>query len=121
MEEHRSEPRVESHVRFFVHVHECEEDIDLVGTSLTCEAVDFSVHGLQLKTDAPLPRSTLLDVTIGIGEPFAMYLLRGEVRWIKTQKDECFMGVLLKEAQGTDLADWVNQFDVTFHPGDAAS
>ena len=114
--EHRTETRVESHVRFFVHVHECEADHDLVGTSLTCEAVDFSVHGLQLVTDEDLPIGTMLDVTIGIGDPFAMYLLRGEVRWVRKRSDEVFMGVLIREADGTDLADWIGHFDETFHP-----
>ena len=58
----RSEERVQHNVRFFVHVHECDEDPDLVGVSIACEAVDFSPHGLQLKTDEQLPEGSLLSL-----------------------------------------------------------
>jgi PilZ domain len=107
----RREPRIEHKIRFFVHVHECGEDPDLVGVSIACEALDFSSHGLQLRTDKELFTGTLLNITIGIGEPFAMYLLRGEIRWIKTEDDEYYMGVMLNEEEGTDLDAWVVHFD----------
>ena len=44
--EQRSEPRISTHMKFFVHIHECAEDHDMVGTSITCEALDFSIHGV---------------------------------------------------------------------------
>ena len=47
----RSEDRVSSAVRFLVHVHECDDDPDMVGVSLSCKAVDFSIHGIQFRTD----------------------------------------------------------------------
>jgi hypothetical protein len=112
--DNRSEPRVEHQIRFFVHVHECDEDPDMVGVSVACEALDFSSHGLQLKTDRTLPTKTKLNITIGIGDPFAMYLLRGEVRWAKPGDDECYMGVLLSDEEGTDLEAWVAQFENLF-------
>ena len=114
MEDKRSEPRVEHKIRFFVHVHECREDPDLVGVSIACEALDFSSHGLQLRTEQPLLPQTLLNITIGIGDPFAMYLLRGEIRWVKNNEDFYYMGVLLIEEEGTDLASWVDQFQAMF-------
>ena len=76
----RREPRIEHKIRFFVHVHECDDDRDMVGVSVACVAIDFSGHGLQLRTDKKLPTGTLLNISIGIGDPFAMYLLRGEIR-----------------------------------------
>ena len=111
--EKRSEPRIEQKdkIRFFVHVHECTDDPDLVGFSFACEAIDFSSHGLQLRTDQELVPRTLLNITIGIGDPFAMYLLRGEIRWTKSEEEEYFMGVLLGEEEGTDLDAWVTHFD----------
>lgn len=112
--ENRSEPRVERKVKFFVHVHECEEDPDMVGESIACEALDFSSHGLQLRTDESLAPKTLLNITIGIGNPFAMYLLRGEVRWVRPGEDEFYMGVLFSEEVGTDLEAWVDKFEATF-------
>ena len=119
--ENRSEPRIDHQVRFFVHVHECDEDPDIVGTSLSCDAVDFSVHGLQLRTEYELITGTLLNITIGIGQPFAMYLLRGEVRWVRPNADEIFMGVLLRDADATDFAAWVENFDEIFLADQAAA
>lgn len=107
----RREPRIEQKLRFFVHVHECAADPDLVGVSIACEALDFSSHGLQLRTDRELTTNTLLNITIGIGDPFAMYLLRGEVRWVKIEDDEYCMGVMLTEEEGTDLDAWVANFE----------
>ena len=83
------------------------KDLSLdVGVKPACEAMDFSSHGLQLRTDQELIPRTLLNITIGIGDPFAMYLLRGEIRWTKSADDEYFMGVLLREEEGTDLDAW---------------
>ncbi|MBQ62151.1 MAG: hypothetical protein CMQ19_08750 [Gammaproteobacteria bacterium] len=61
----------------------------------------FSVRGLQLKANQEFTLDTMLNITIGIGDPFAMYLLRGEVCWMKCEMDEYFMGVLLLEEDST--------------------
>lgn len=83
----------------------------MVGVSIACEALDFSGHGLQLRTDQGLTTQTLLNITIGIGNPFAMFLLRGEVRWVRPGEDEYYMGILFKEESGTDLEAWISQFE----------
>ena len=112
----RSEPRIERQVKFFFEVYKCQEDPDLVGTSIECEAIDFSTHGLQLRTNQEVPAATLLSITIGVGDPFAMYLLRGEVRWTKTLAEEVIlMGVRISDAEGTDFERWLDQFDDTFN------
>lgn len=110
--EQRKEIRVDSDIRFFVHVFHSEEEPDMVGMSLECEAIDFSAHGLQFSTNSTLTAGTLLNITIGVGEPFAMYLLRGEVRWVRTKEDITYMGVLLKPAEETDLERWFSNFDI---------
>lgn len=110
----RKEGRIDYNLRFFVHVHHSEADADMVGMSLTCDAIDISAHGMQFSTNAELTAGTILNVTIGIGEPFAMYLLRGEVRWVRTSGDEYLMGVLLQSAQDTDLDRWLENFDTLF-------
>jgi len=112
--EHRSEDRVESQIRFFVHVSECETDPSMVGTSVTCTGVDFSAHGLQLKADDTLPVSSTLNITIGIGDPFSMYLLSGEIRWARMTNDGSFMGILLEDKEKTDYDAWVKRFSEIF-------
>ena len=114
MSEQRSEERIDYNVRFFVHVHESEHEPDMVGQSLAGEAIDFSAHGLQFTTNAELSASTLLNITIGIGEPFSLYLLRGEIRWVKQQDDQYHMGVSLIEAEDTDFETWLTAFDQLF-------
>lgn len=111
----RRESRVPNSIRFFVHVHECEAEPDLVGVSIACEAVDFSRHGLQLRADEALPAGTLLNVTIGISDPFMMYLLRGEVRWNRPVDDDIHAtGIMLHQTPGTDFEAWEAAFDDTF-------
>ena len=91
----RAEARIEHNVRFFVHVHESKKEPDMVGMSLECEAIDVSAHGMQFSTNADLSAGSIINITIGVGEPFAMYALRGEVRWTRPDDNVYLMGVLL--------------------------
>ena len=117
-QEQRAEGRVEHAIKFFVHVHESENEPDMVGMSLQCEAIDFSAHGLQFSTNSQLTPKTSLNITIGIGEPFAMYLLRGEVRWVRKEGDAYHMGVLLLPEKSTDLDRWLENFHNQFQVRD---
>lgn len=110
----RSETRISHNIRFFVHVHECDEDPEMVGVSVECEAVDFSRHGCQFSSESELPVGAGLNITIGIGDPFAMYLLRGEVRWVRGSGDDVFMGVMIHDAEHTDFEKWQNEFENIF-------
>jgi hypothetical protein len=110
----RAEPRVNHNIRVFVHVHECKDHPDLVGTSLKCEAIDFSTRGMQFSCAESLPVSSILSITIGIGEPFAMYLLQGEVRWVRTVDGDFCMGVLLQQNDATDYLVWEHDFTNVF-------
>jgi len=110
----RSEARVPQNIRFFVHIHECEDAPEMVGDSIACEAVDFSHHGLQFRSDRALIPNSLLNITIGIGEPFGMFLLRGEIRWVRPVGDAHAMGILLHDEDGTDFREWESRFAETF-------
>ncbi|MBO6555912.1 MAG: PilZ domain-containing protein [Pseudomonadales bacterium] len=114
--EQRKETRIDYNIRFFVHVHESKDEPEMVGLSLECEAIDFSAHGVQFSTNSVLTAGTLVNVTIGIGEPFAMYMLRGEVRWVRPKDEAVYMGILLTPAENTDLDRWLANFDELF-PG----
>jgi len=110
----RGEPRVAHQIKFFVHVHECDEDPDMVGVSVECEAIDFSTHGMQFKTNGELIPGSLVKITIGIGDPFSMYELLGEIRWVRPNEDIFSMGVLLHEESSTDYDKWGIAFNATF-------
>ncbi|MFT7244359.1 MAG: hypothetical protein ACI82A_001715 [Candidatus Azotimanducaceae bacterium] len=110
----RGELRVAHQIRFFVHVHECNEDPDMVGVSVECEAIDFSTRGMQFRTNSQLISRSLVKITIGIGDPFAMYELIGEIRWVRPIDDDFSMGVLLHEESSTDYEKWGAAFNATF-------
>ena len=105
--EQRTETRVDFNVRFFVHVHESEDEPDMVGLALECQTIDFSSHGMQFSTNSVLSPGALVNVTIAVGEPFSMYLLRAQVRWVRPKDDEYHMGVMLLAEDETDLEQWV--------------
>ncbi len=111
--ERRSEPRIGSQIRFFVHVHECDVEPDLVGVSVACEAVDVSKHGMQFLTEQIIPAGSTLNITMGVGDPFAMFLLIGEIRWTRQTEKGCFIGILLQEGKA-DYADWRSRFEEIF-------
>ncbi len=113
--ENRTEPRVSHHVKFFVHVHECPENPDIEGLSVECDAIDFSTHGMQFTTDTALIPGSILNVTIGIGQPFAMYQLKCEIRWVRGGAEEYFMGVLMREDPKSDFERWKSEFDSIFN------
>ena len=43
-----------------------------------------------------------------------MYLLGGEVRWVRAAGDEVYMGVLLTEGERFDTDRWDSDFDSIF-------
>jgi PilZ domain len=102
--EKRLEPRVDDSI---AQIHECHEDPELVGASIDCKVIDFSCHGLRLKTDYALVPSTLLNISIGTGNEYSSYQLRGEILWTEIIDSNCHMGVLFPEQNGTDLEAWV--------------
>ncbi|MFT4821952.1 MAG: hypothetical protein ACI96P_001685 [Candidatus Azotimanducaceae bacterium] len=117
--DNRAEPRVTHHIRFFVHVEACDENPDLIGTSIECEAIDFSAHGMQFKTEQVLPTDTMLGITIGIGKPFSMYTLQGQIRWSRMIQEDICMGVLLVKSDDTDYAKWEATFETIFAESDS--
>jgi len=87
----RREPRI---VDSIAHIHECHDDPDLVGDSITCEGINFSSHGLLLRTDSALVPNTLLDITLSIGDSATTYELRGEILWTEIIDNNCQIGLL---------------------------
>ncbi len=106
----RSENRREQNFRFVVHVHESTAQPRMVGMSLQCEAIDFSAHGMQFSSHSELNPGSLVNLTIAIGEPVALYLLRGEVRWTRQVGASYRMGVMIKPAEDTDYQQWTEAF-----------
>ena len=109
----RMHPRLESDDRLFTQVVLAAEQPELVGSTLSCTAVNMSVGGIQFKTTEPVPIGTLLDLWVDVSTRPGKFFLAGEVRWSRPtgELDENgnelhFIGVQLKSGAATDILDW---------------
>lgn len=108
----RMHPRLESDDRLFTQVVLSADDPDLVGTTLSCTAINLSVGGIQFRTNAPVPTGSLLDLWVDVSTRPGKFFLAGEVRWSRPMgngthgQQEWYIGVQLKTGAATDIVDW---------------
>jgi Tfp pilus assembly protein PilZ len=109
----RVHARLESDDRLFTQVVFASDQPALVGTTLSCTAVNMSVGGIQFRTTEPVPVGTLLDLWVDVASRPGKFFLAGEVRWSRPtgENDENddqlhFIGVQLKTGAATDILDW---------------
>lgn len=108
----RMHPRLETDDRLFTQVVLSADDPDLVGTTLSCTAVNMSVGGIQFATATPLPIGALLDLWVDISSRPGKFFLAGEVRWARPADADdngnqvWHIGVQLKSGAATDILDW---------------
>jgi len=109
----RMHPRIDSNDRLFVQVVLSASDPELVGTTVSCTAINLSVGGIQFRTEAALPAGTLLDLWVDIRSRPGKFFLAGEVRWSRPSNEsdneddhDWLIGVQLKAGAATDILDW---------------
>jgi Tfp pilus assembly protein PilZ len=107
----RMHARLSSDDRLFVQVVLSAAEPDLVGTTVSCAAVNLSVGGIQFRTKAPIPTGALLDLWVDIRSRPGKFFLAGEVRWSRPAAEEdgdggWIVGVQLKSGAATDIIDW---------------
>jgi len=108
----RMHPRLESDDRLFTQVVLSADDPDLVGTTLSCTAINLSVGGIQFRTNAPVPMGSLLDLWVDVSTRPGKFFLAGEVRWSRPVgttprgEQQWYIGVQLKTGAATDIVDW---------------
>ena len=112
-QDQRLHPRLESDDRLFTQVVLSSENPDLVGTTLSCTAVNLSVGGTQFRTSAAVPEGSLLDLWVDVSSRPGKFFLAGEVRWNRPTgetnekgAEEWLIGVQLKSGAATDIVDW---------------
>ena len=112
-QDQRLHPRLESDDRLFTQVVLSSENPDLVGTTLSCTAVNLSVGGIQFRTSAAVPEGSLLDLWVDVSSRPGKFFLAGEVRWNRSTGEvndkgveEWLIGVQLKSGAATDIVDW---------------
>ena len=109
----RLHPRLVSDDRLFSQVVLSSDEPQLVGTTLSCNAVNLSVGGIQFRTSAEVPAGALLDLWVDVSSRPGKFFLAGEVRWCRTTgevnakgKAEWLIGVQLRSGAATDIVDW---------------
>ncbi|HEX7036948.1 MAG TPA: PilZ domain-containing protein [Pseudomonadales bacterium] len=108
----RMHPRLESDDRLFTQVVLSADEPELVGTTLSCTAINMSVGGIQFATTQPLPVGALLDLWVDISTRPGKFFLSGEVRWTRPGEPGLdgspvwLVGVQLKSGAATDILDW---------------
>jgi hypothetical protein len=108
----RVHPRLESNDRLFAQVVLAPEQPTLLGHTLACRAVNFSIGGVQFTAAAPLPAGTLLDLWIDASSTPGKFFLSGEVRWTRAGgpnglgEDIWYVGVQLRPGPATDYHHW---------------
>ena len=110
--DNRVHPRLVSDDRLFTQVVLSAEEPELVGTTLSCTAVNLSIGGIQFRTDSPVPTGSLLDLWVDVSSRPGKFFLAGEVRWSRPTEvgapdnGQWFVGVQLKSGAATDIVDW---------------
>lgn len=112
-QDQRLHPRLESDDRLFTQVVLSSDEPEIVGTTLSCTAVNLSVGGIQFRTNAPVPAGSLLDLWVDVSNRPGKFFLAGEVRWSRPTggfddkgQQEWLIGVQLKSGAATDIVDW---------------
>jgi hypothetical protein len=75
----RMHARLDSDDRLFVQVVLSAADPDLVGTTVSCTAINLSVGGIRFRTDSAIPTGALLDLWVD-PQSSGKFFLAGEVR-----------------------------------------
>ncbi len=104
--ERRIEVRRNSSERLFVQITACDEQ-HLIGATFSCKALDVSIGGLRILSEAPIPDGSKLDLWVDSSRRPGKYFLTSDVRWSHEEKNgECSIGVELLESPTTDIQQW---------------
>jgi len=114
VDEKRKEVRLTQQIEFYVFVDECQQNPRLVGEAFDCEASDISSQGLKIHCRENLYKDNRLNITIGAGDPFVLYALKGNVRWCKEEDGLIVAGVQIVNDPSSDFKIWSGSFEEIF-------
>lgn len=103
--EKRREFRRESVERLFVQIVTCPNP-DLIGTTISCEALDTSAGGLRITGGALIPEGCQLDLWVDNSSGPGKFFLSSDVRWARVVDGQFQAGVELHDGAATDIDAW---------------
>ena len=104
--EQRVFPRRKASDRLFVQIVDCAEQPSLLGTTVSAMAVDMSASGLCFTAQHAFPVGTTVDLWVDVHAHPGKFFLAGEVRWNRVQENGIQVGVELRPAPASDIAEW---------------
>jgi hypothetical protein len=112
-DERRRHKRMASNDKLFAQIVACEERPGLVGTTLSCAAMNVSAGGLGIRSYEYIPKGSQLDLWVDIGSRPGKLFLTSDVRWITENSGSHHsyeLGVALHEAPATDIEEWRDMY-----------
>ena len=104
--EQRKEFRRESNQRLFLQVVQCA-DHEMVGTTISCTALNVSASGLMVSCDLRIPTGSFIDLWVDDSSRPGKFFLSSEVRWeTENQPGDHKIGVELLDGAATDIQEW---------------
>ena len=104
--ERRIKERFHSDESLFVQIV-ASENAELVGTTVSCTALDVSVDGMRIESKADIPEGCKLDIWVDVMDKPGKFFLTSDVRWSKpVNNGHCEIGIELGEGTATDISAW---------------
>jgi hypothetical protein len=107
--EQRQFKRRASSDRLFAQIVSCDEQPDLVGSTISCCARNVSAGGLRIQCYEYIPQGSQLDLWVDINSRPGKFFLTSDVRWVSKNIDAKYsfdLGVELHEGAATDIEEW---------------
>ncbi|CBL46950.1 Hypothetical protein HDN1F_33670 [gamma proteobacterium HdN1] len=116
MAEQRRDPRNAAYEDVFLELVAEGAAGDMVQKVVSCKVVDFSVSGVKLFVDYPIPVGTIVNMCVVMAGAERRFNLITELRWIRDASDPgwFFAGFEIYEGEMTDCDAWY-QFTRQFH------
>ena len=104
--EKRQEFRRGTNERLFLQIVQ-SANADLIGTTVSCTALDVSPNGLRISSNQDIPTGCVIDLWVDDSTRPGKFFLSSEVRWGREKQGGNFdIGVQLLEGSATDLEEW---------------
>ena len=119
--ERRKHPRIMRDDQLFIQILGASENPELVGTTLSCSALDVSSQGVRLGVENEVPVASEIELWIDIKGMAGKYFLNGSVKWCYELDSDGVtfeIGIELNDKALTDFKSWQELLEELEDPGD---
>lgn len=112
--ERRDNPRLMRDDKLFIQILAASENPALVGSTLSCSALDISRQGIRLGVDHEAPVGSEIELWVDVNGMSEKYFLNGFIKWcyeLDSDSASYELGIELIEKDLTDYAIWQEMVD----------